>query len=238
MTEWTPNFAESLRRYIRALRKRDGLGPFFDVLNESGEAYLFGGAPRDVAFGARKDVHDLDIFVSGVIDLERVARFSAVRKNRFGGLRLYVARMDVDAWELQKSYTFIYGMSPHVSILNLLRSVCFSTDGIAVSLKSGRLINTIEFSNSVSLRNLDFVVRPRKLDSVVAARIARLSLKLDLLPSRSVARYFLDCLAETGVEKLISIESRWGRHRILNDILVEQIRSKFSEPIHEPIEDR
>lgn len=220
---------ERLRRYSAGLRKRDELGSFIDVLNDQGEAYLFGGAARDVAFGVPKTVHDLDIFVSGNIDIERIARFSVVRRNKFGGFRLYISKMDVDAWELQKSYPFVNRISPYVSVFNLLRSVCFSTDGIAVSLMSGKTSRTEEFNESLKLRRLDFVTAPVLRDVTVAARIARLVLKLDLFPSRQVANYFLSCLSEYGADAILNAEGRWGNHVILNSILLEQVRSEFDE---------
>jgi len=227
MIDDVTNVAERLRRYSRGLRKRDELGSFINVLNDEGEAYLFGGAARDVAFGARKDVHDLDIFVSGNIDIEKISRFSVIRRNNFGGFRLYISKMDIDAWELQKSYPFVHGISPYVSVMNLLRSVCFSTDGIAISLKSGRTSRTEEFSNSLKFRHLRFVTKPQLHETNVAARIARLVLKLDLLPSADVANYFLDCLAEHGPTGLLRAEERWGDHSILNPLLLEQVRCRF-----------
>ncbi len=131
----------------------------------------------------------------------------------------YIAKMDVDAWELQKSYPFIRGLSPHVSVLNLLRSVCFSTDGVAVSLKSGRTIRTVVFDESLDSRSLNFVVMPQKLEATVATRIARLSLKLNVSPTDAVAKYFLACVNEFGMNKLIIAENRWGTHRMLNELL-------------------
>ena len=229
MNDGSPKIADQLRRYVAGLRKRDVLSGFLDVLNDSGEAYLFGGAPRDVVFGARKYVHDLDIFVSGIIDVDRVAQFSSfVRYNNFGGLRLYVAKIEVDAWELQKSYPFVRKLSPHVSAMNLLNSVCFSTDGVAVSLKTGRSLRTEAFEKSLRCKLLDFMRPPQDVNPLIAARVARLVLKLDLLPSRQVAEYFLSCLNEVGARQILHSELRWGEHRLLTEILLEQMRVIFS----------
>jgi hypothetical protein len=220
--------AERLRRFVRALKKRDDLGGFFDVLNDGGEAFLFGGALRDVAFGRKDKVHDLDIFVSGPINLEEIGRFSSFsRKTNFGGLRLFVGSFEVDAWELDKSYAFKSNGSRSISAGNLLRSVCFSTDGVAVSLKSGRVTFTPAFRESLEGRILDFVVKPLEFERVVGTRIARLALKLDLELSDSVATYFRECLNEFGTKALIEAESRWGNHRILNDILISQLKARI-----------
>jgi hypothetical protein len=219
---------ERIRRFVRALKKRDELWGFFKALNDGGEAYLFGGAPRDAAFGLGGKVHDLDIFVSGPIDLDEMVRFSSIaRRTNFGGLRLFVGSFEVDAWELQKSYAFRAKESSFVSAGNLLRSVCFSTDGVAVSLKSNHVTFTPAFRKSIEDRCLDFVVKPVALEPVVGARIARLALRLNLELTPAVAAYFFECLAAFGRGGLIEAELRWGNHRILNDLLVAQLEARI-----------
>lgn len=230
MTSLSSSAVERLRRFVRALRKRDELWSFFQALNDNGEAFLFGGAPRDIAFGLGSKVHDLDIFVSGLIDIDEMSKFSSViRKTNFGGLRLFVGSFEVDAWELQKSYAFRTKGSYFVSTRNLLRSVCFSTDGIAVSLKSGQVSYTQAFRKSLETHRLDFVSVPVNVEAVIGARIARLALKLNLELSGEVATYLLNCLANFGSDGLVEAEARWGVHRMLNPLLLEQLRSQLSD---------
>lgn len=228
MSQVTIQASERLRRFIRALKKRDELSGFFNALNYGGEAFLFGGAPRDVAFGMGSKVHDLDIFVSGPIDLDEIGRFSSfARRTNFGGLRLFVGSFEVDAWELDKSYAFRARGSSFISSRNLLHSVCFSTDGVAVSLKSGRVTFTSSFRKSLEDRLLNFVVKPIDLEPVVGARIARLALKLDLGLSFPVATYFRECLEVYGRDGLVDAELRWGDHRILNHLLIAQLEARI-----------
>ncbi|MCR6627367.1 MAG: hypothetical protein NVV67_14170 [Pseudoxanthomonas sp.] len=224
--------SERLRRFVRRLKKDDDVGRFIDALNGRGEAYLFGGAPRDVAFGVGRRIHDLDIFVSGSIDADEISRHStSLSATNFGGLRLIVGKFEVDAWELDKSYAFRMGSSAHISARALLGTVCFSTDGVAVSLKTGRSIIAPEFVNSLSDRRLDFVVPPSKVEAVVGARIARLALKLGLELTPAVANYFMQCVEGMGVSSLIDAEARWGRHRMLNEIVMEQVRSDLENVV-------
>lgn len=227
-----PSIQGRLRAYVRALNNDEALSPFINSLNRVGEAYLFGGAPRDVSFVGRRLVNDLDIFVSGPIDYEEVSRVSKiVKKTNFGGLRLLVGPYDVDVWELSKSHAFKYDAASYVSVTNLLKSVCFSTDGIAVSLESGSVIKTTAFTKSLEHQRLDFVVPPSKIEPVVGARIARLVLKLHLELTPSVASYFVRCAEEFGVSSLIDAESRWGHRRILNEFSVEQVKNEIEVAI-------
>lgn len=217
--------SDRLRRFVRKLKKSDELASFISALNSTGEAYLFGGAPRDVAFGVGRQVNDLDIFVSGPISADLLNTYSHfVRRTNFGGFRLYVGRFEVDAWELSRSHAFLTGRAPYISARALLDTVCFSTDGVAVSLKSGRISASRAFFTSLNDRNLDFVVPPETLDALVCARIARLALKLDLGLSSVVSGYFVRGLDQLGVPAVIGSESRWAGKRILNELAIEQIR--------------
>jgi hypothetical protein len=232
MSSLPPYVGDRLRRFVRKLKKIDLLSHVFGQWNGSGEAYLFGGAPRDVAFGAAKSVNDLDIFVSGPISIESLdPRVTLVKRTNFGGYRLLMANYEVDVWELDKSYAFRFDASSYISAMNLLHSVCFSTDGVAISLKTGRVLTTSPFIDSLEDRRLDFVVPPLRLESVVAARIARLALKLDLELTPSVASYFIQAVDDFGVAGLIEAEARWGGRRILNEIAMEQIRLDIQEAI-------
>lgn len=225
MSAASVQLTERLQRFVRGLKKRDELDGFLKVLNEAGEAFLFGGAPRDVAFGAIDQVNDLDIFVSGPIDLDAINKFSSiVRRTNFGGLRLFVGKFEVDAWELDKSYAFRTNADRFVGARSLLNSVCFSTDGIAVSLKTGRVMPTPAFNESLANHVLDFVVPPLKVEAVIGARIARLALKLDLDLTSSVANYFFECLETYHTHGLIEAEVRWGNRRMLNEIVLEQVK--------------
>ncbi|WP_242102496.1 hypothetical protein [Lysobacter sp. M2-1] len=221
-----------LRRYVLALKKHDGLASFIQSINSFGEAYIFGGAARDVAFVGQGVVNDLDIIVSGGIDLEELNKFSeSWHRTNFGGLRGVVGRFDVDIWDLRKSYAFRYDSSSFISVRNLLNTVCFSTDGIAVSLKSGRSITSPAFDRAFSSKRLDFIVPPTKPEPVVAARIARLMMKLELELTPSVASYFISCYETFGVSELIKAESRWGGKRMLNEVSIELIKADIDNAI-------
>lgn len=215
-----------------SLRKHDDLAPFIQAINEKGEAYIFGGAARDVAFVGRGVVNDLDIVVSGNFEADHLGQFGGGwRRTNFGGLRGSIGRFDVDIWDLRKSYAFRYDSSNFISVNNLLRTVCFSTDGIAVSLKTGRVIRSRAFEDALALKMLDFIVPPVDLQPVVAARIARLMLKLDLGLTPSVASYFVSCFEAFGVPALIDAESRWHGRRMLNEVSIQLVRAEIDNAI-------
>ncbi|TYT24964.1 hypothetical protein FZO89_00975 [Luteimonas viscosa] len=237
MNSLSSQVVDKLRRYTRKLKKTDPLGSVIRQWNSHGEAYLFGGAPRDIAFGASKLVNDLDVFVSGPLATDEIgAQASLLKRTNFGGYRFLVGGYEVDAWELSKSYAFRFDASSFVSVRNLLGTVCFSTDGIAVSLKTGRVLASSAFITSLADRRLDFVVPPQKLEPIFGARIARLAFKLDLELTPAVASYFVKCVEEFGISKIIDAESRWGERRILNEIAMEQVRLDIREAVRRAYE--
>jgi hypothetical protein len=228
---------DRLQRYVRGLRKDPALSPIISSINSSGEAYIFGGAPRDVAFLGSAYVNDLDIFVSGRIDSEAIARLAGeIRSTNFGGLRIATGTHDIDLWELSKSYAFRFDSQSFVSVERLLKTVCFSTDSIAVSLKSGRVFKNTIFDRSFRSRRLDFVVHPDREEAVVAARIARLVLKLNMTLTPAVASYFVSCVESLGSEQIINAESRWKSRRLLNEIAIEQVLAEIRTSVDKAFE--
>ena len=217
-----------LRAYARGLRKDPRLSGVINELNSGGEAFLFGGAPRDVMFLGARVVNDLDIFVSGSIREERLRQLSGgVHRTNFGGYRFEVEGFEIDVWELGRSYAFRMDSDSYVSVKNLLRAVCFSTDALAVSLANGRILSTKAFDFSFVQGMIDFVVPPAEFDPLVATRIARLSLKLGLDLTPVVANYFERTIQQHGVEGVLDAEVRWHDKRFLNEIAIEEVRAKI-----------
>jgi hypothetical protein len=224
----TATLNERLRRYVRLLKKDDNVSRFLKSIGKNGEPFLFGGAVRDVAFSGKRAVNDLDIFVSGWISEESLVETgSQVRKTNFGGYRLSVGQYDVDVWELERSRAFQWVAPSFISVSGLLKTVCFSTDAIAISLVDGRVIKSPDFSWSFEHDTLAFVAPPSKLDALVATRIARVSLKLGLDLSPIVASYFSKCVETFGSKEIVDAERRWGAKRFLNEIAVEEVRAKI-----------
>lgn len=216
--------SDELRSLVRLLNKDDAISELIRSCNRIGEAFLFGGVVRDIIFGSSGSFGDLDIFVSGPLDAEFAASISrSSRRTNFGGMRLVVGKYDVDIWELPQSYAFRIEKGRSISIESLLRTVCFSTDSVAVSLVDARVISSSSFRQSVRSRVLSFVSRPLRVDLLQAVRIARLVVKNDVIPDRVVARYYVDSLAAFGCTEFVHAESKWRGRRVLDSYLVDRV---------------
>lgn len=221
---------ERLRRFVRRLKKIDAISGFIDAQNIRGEAFLFGGAPRDVVFSTAADVNDLDVFVSG--DLAMVRELEDAKQTRFGGWRTRIGPYEVDVWRLEDSAAFRRSLVPIIGVEELLKTVCFSTDAIAVSTaEKGSIVVLPVFLESLEKRRIDFICEPAKLEPVYCARIARLILKLGVLPTPWVASYFIRGIDEFGVTEVLRSEERWGRRMMLNPIAIEEVRAQIINEI-------
>lgn len=230
MRKLTANERERLRRFVARIKKNDDLSNFIRAQNRSGEAFLFGGAPRDVIFSGAANVNDLDIFVSG--ELQITSELESARRTKFGGWRTRVGAYDVDVWRLEDSAAFRKSVVPDISVKELLRTVCFSTDAIAISMaERGRIVVLPIFLESLDRKRLDFVREPERLEAVYCARIARLVLKLGLLPTPWVASYFIKGLDELGASEILRSEHRWGDRMMLNSISLEEVRAQIEREI-------
>lgn len=219
-----PNL-DRARSFVRLLQKDDTVSLLLKSCNEVGEAFLFGGMVRDLIFGYSGKFGDLDIFVSGPLDIDfalSLARTS--RRTNFGGIRLVIGKFDVDIWELPKSNAFRMQKGRAVSIPALLDTVCFSTDAVAISLlEPKRVFSTEKFRSTVRSRKFTFVSAPIEVELLQAVRVARLIIKNEVLPDRAVASYFLRAVDLYGWDKLVNAEAKWKGRRVLDSLLIQRV---------------
>lgn len=212
---------ERLRFVVRLLKKDDSISALLKASNEVGEAYLFGGLVRDALLGSSGVFGDVDIFVSGPLDEETAERVSRVhRRTNFGGMRLVVGRYDVDIWELAKSVAFRFERGPEKSVRGLLSTVCFSTDAVAVSLLTGRVLADSSFNRTVKTKVFEFVSRPPALEILQVVRVGRICVKNGVRPDREISKYFVDGVDAFGVGGLIAAEQKWKGRRLLDERIV------------------
>ncbi|UOV02812.1 hypothetical protein [Pseudoxanthomonas mexicana] len=209
---------------MRLLKKDDAVNELLNSCNRVGEAYLFGGLVRDALLGSAGVFGDVDIFVSGPLDADFVESISRVhRRTNFGGMRLVVGRYDVDIWELSKSHAFRFERGSQRNIGGLLSTVCFSTDAVAVSLVSGKILADRRFNETMKSRIFGFVSKPNLLEVLQVVRVARIFVKNGVRPGLDVSKYFVDGVNEFGVDQLISAEKKWKGRRLLDKRTVQVV---------------
>ncbi len=220
-----------LRRLVLALLKDDAVGAFIGaVASTKAEAYAFGGMPRDVLFSGPSYFGDIDIFVSGRLDEGLLSsKGKLLGRTNFGGLRYVVGGYDVDIWELERSRAFAGGQALPVSVQSLLSTVCFSTDAVAISFSSRKILASHAFWRSLEAREIDFVRAPASRDVLQATRAARAIVKHGLSPSVAVANYLDSVIGEFGSDAILRAEERWGSRRCLERIAIDLVCGKVND---------
>lgn len=232
MSKLTREASDRAKRFLGRLKRDDQVSSFLQLLNAQGEAFIFGGAVRDVVFGSPAKVCDLDIVVAGSFDIAEIeSRFGTARRTKLGGFRTHIGPFEVDFWDLNKSATLQSYARSEVNLLHLLKNVCFSTDAIAMSTSRFRLIEGSPFVEAYEHRMLEFVRPPLTFDPKVLARIARLVTKHRLQMSVAVASYFVHGLEMFGSSKILDVELGWGEFSFLNGIQIENVRAELEMAI-------
>lgn len=232
MTQLPRRAREKATRFLGKLQKDDDIARLFRLLNQSGEAFLFGGAVRDVILGVPSQVVDLDIVVAGSIDPNLIeGSFGGLSRTKLGGYRLKLKRYEVDFWELEKSKTLHSYPRIEITIGRLLKNVCFSTDAVAVGTLRKKVLADYAFAKACEDRVLDFVVDPGQIEPKVVARIARLVTKHNLEMSARVASYFVRGVEGFGNDGILGAEESWGEFRVLNPIRLESLRVDLQRAI-------
>jgi hypothetical protein len=125
------------------------LNPFFDFIRESRtEAFLFGGTLRDFALNRKfKAPRDLDIVIG--TDLQPIVQFFsrqnltegdnptsdlAIRRNRFGGLKVKLYGHSIDIWQMQDTWAFKERLVLPVRFERLPRTTFLNLDAVALEL--------------------------------------------------------------------------------------------------------
>lgn len=216
-----PAQVSRLKSVIRLIRKDDSVNLLLQSSRDIGEAFLFGGMVRDALFGYKRVFGDLDIFVSGYLDAEAASKISRVsRRTNFGGMRLVVGKFDVDIWELSKSHALLGLRDSERTIDRLLSSVCFSTDAVAISLDSGKIVSSDPFNETLGTGIFNFVVKPRDVDILQVTRGFRIAAKTSLKPGLDICDYLCAGVDQFGVAGLVAAEGKWRGRRVLDERFV------------------
>jgi hypothetical protein len=110
-------------------------------LGTLGEVGIFGGMPRDIAWGGADGFRsDVDLVVDASAEaLAELMRDAAAVRNRFGGYRVTGARHVYDVWALQTTWAAASGHVAVTNLADLVRTTFFDCDAVVYLCSSGRI---------------------------------------------------------------------------------------------------
>ena len=181
-----------------------------DIFRSRGwTAFAFGGTPRSVYDnGNRYSPRDVDL----VFDDEHFPYFESaferyiLRRNSYGGLRLQIKNLAVDAWPLSATWAFREGYVENPSFEKLPSTSFLNIDGIIVEVipAKGRQRRVFEcgFFSGWTAQTLDINLIKNPHPAICVARTLHISKSFGFQLSSRLAVYMWDMLGRLTVGAL------------------------------------
>jgi len=190
-----------------------------DARTNGWEAFLFGGVPRTFWIsGPSAWVRDFDlVFEDGAfVEMAKFYSSSIVRRNRFGGIKLNINKIEIDAWPLGKTWAFREGLVDEPSFVNLPKTTFLNIDSIVVEFapppgKSRRLFES-GFFRCLRNETLDICLKSNPYPELCAVRSIRLARALGFDFSPQLGQYVLAAIESVSSSAFSRIQqSHYGR---------------------------
>jgi hypothetical protein len=181
--------------------------------------FAFGGVPRGVLhYGGFHRPRDLDL----VFDDHHFEFFASAfegfiqRRNSYGGLRLRIRDMAVDAWPLSATWAFRTGICSDPSFEKLPHTAFLNVDGLVIELspKKGKPRRIFEagFFTAWDSKVLDINLRENPYPGICVVRTLCIARRFGFRLSHALAWYLSEMLAELAMEELISSQIKHYGH--------------------------
>lgn len=184
--------------------------------------YMFGGTIREILLKRQNpDIRDLDIVIddAGFCAFKHKFERYTIGTNRFGGLRLKLNSIPVDAWALSSTWAFRCGHIPGAFRHRLPETTFLNLDSIVFEITPGRIRKRLvaePFLTAVNNNVLDIVLQENPEPALAAIRSIRMHLRYDMPVSRQLAQFLVDYLEFAGVDGCIAEQIR-HYHRVVAD---------------------
>jgi len=182
-------------------------------------AFVFGGIPRGVFDdGRRYRPRDLDL----VFDDEHFGYFESAfehcleRRNSYGGLRLRINDMAVDAWPLSATWAFREGLVKNPSFEKLPSTTFLNIDGVIVEAVAPRFkkrrVYEAGFFAGWNERTLDINLRENPHPGICVARTFHISKRYGFKVSHRLSMYLWQVLVTRPLAEVETAQaSHYGR---------------------------
>jgi hypothetical protein len=180
-------------------------------------------------------IRDVDV----VIDDADFARFHwqlkpfVVRRNRFGGLRLMIAGVPIDAWSLSQTWAFRQGYVVPQSFQCLASTPFLNIDSIVADISffytKTPQIYAKRFIEAFERKTLAIELRANPFPWLAAVKTLRAMYKYNLALSRPLAVYLNSVLDDAGEKRFEREQIRHYRQTFLEGEKLTQFRRTLAE---------
>ena len=198
--------------------------------------YVFGGCLRDIVIhnSAGRGIRDIDIVVDSndFSDFCEIFSSFTIGRNAFGGLKLEIGSVPIDAWSLQSTWALEGNFFATKSYQNLPNTVFLNIDGIVAELtplcfeKTG--IYAKPFIDAFKTKTLDIVFQYNPNPILVVNKAIEAMVRYDMSLSHSLARYIAATLRSVQtVEVEAAQERRYKRPIFSSDTFAHFSKELF-----------
>jgi len=198
----------------------DEIGGLLGEIRENRwEAYFFGGVPRLIVSGTEwQQPRDYDIVFADpdFVGFTKYAETLGGVKNRFGGYKLNIAGIEVDAWSLSDTWAFRKKHVQNVSFESLQKTVPFNVDSFLIEIfpqASGtkRNIYCDGFISAEESNTLDAILKENPFPPLCLVRAVHLAHSMQLNWSSDLVAWMADISKTTSWIELKEIQlSHYG----------------------------
>ncbi|MBL4749103.1 MAG: hypothetical protein JKX71_00725 [Amylibacter sp.] len=220
-----------LRRFFEGTaEERRHVLSFVEDITNVGNAYIFGGAVRDISlFGGSNFKGDVDIVLTTFEDheLERLIETYDAEKNKFGGYRLQIGRWKFDIWEASKTWAFKTGKVKQETHLSLLETTFFNWDAILFDVQTGSLFHNKDYFTHLANKYLELNLEdnPNTFGALIRT-LRTLSLSDDIITGPKLSRFLKEKLSEASDHDVLSYEAESFTSRYISSSLLADVRAK------------
>ena len=137
--------ALSFKAYIDAQFQSCGAGNLLEYITSQTDIYIFSGIIRNFLSGYIEN-RDIDIVIKDKIELpEYILHDIYVCNNKFGGLKLSYDDINIDIWEMEKTWGMIQNEHIKLTPYSLIKTAFFNFSSIVYDYNKRRFIISDDF---------------------------------------------------------------------------------------------
>ncbi|HXS58678.1 MAG TPA: hypothetical protein VN726_21265 [Hanamia sp.] len=167
-------------------------------LSEQTEVYIFSGIIRNFFLNTSSN-RDIDIVLEREVELETIFANCVIKKNSFGGYKIFVEDITLDIWFLQNTWALKTQPVLNFELEKYIPSTAFfNFSSIVFSLNKKEFYFTKHFLRFLRDKKLDVVYKPNANYSLCIVNTFYYSEKFNLRISDSLKHYIYDLYKKIG----------------------------------------
>ena len=213
---------------------------FIEEINSKDNAYIFSGVIRNF-FLKKGEFRDLDIVVTSTKKIEKIIKKYKYRKNSFGGYKLLIGDLNIDLWELKKTWALNYNPQLFTEEdLNFLPNTSFfNFSSIVFDFRDESFNYSKKFKQFLQTKKLDVVFPANPNKNLCVVNTIYYSEKFNLKIGSDLKKY----LNTINLKKIEGLENtqikHFGEIKYSNDFIVrkiEDLRNQKDEVLEKEID--